>query len=528
MKLKTLLFLLMFAPMTVVFGQQKSNDVRINWSDVNDGKTRYANVDDFYETSNGYFATKSIVKGIFRADYYLDKYDDKLNFVSTLEISGMYDDDRDYEQMVEAGGDLYIFSSLLDKASNKKTIYFETVNTANNSFNNDKVKITTITVDKKSQWISFNVYKSPNENNILVTVDYPYKKDESEKIGLFVFNNEMEQIWSQEDYELEHDDKKFRIKNYLLSDASDVYLMGYEYISRKEAKENNEIAHLDFELICFTENGESVATFPIEMKDIFVNDYTVEIGKDGLLYGGGFYSNVGNGHSDGAFVFAVNPKTENLTMFNKKEFDLDFLKEGNSEKVQDKMDKKDKKGKDIVVYNLLVDDVVYGDDGSIKIIGEQYHYYQTCTTDSKGNTRCTDHYVYNDIIVVNINDKDEMDWITKIPKRQHTINDGGIYSSYVLAENQGELYFIFNDNLLNYTEFDEAKGYKNMNLKKKLGVVAVSKISTEGEMTREIIYTLAEDPAYLKPYIGTQISDNEIIVFARLTKGFKIGSILLE
>lgn len=519
----------------LTYSQTKSKNIKIKWAEQTKSKSRFADVSRFFRIKDDYFAYKIERKGLFSPIVpFLEKYDSDLNYLnnSVLPKKG-FPDGRLYEGILDVDDKVYIFSSKLDKATNSKTIFFQTLNPESNKLNNDITKITSIKADKKAKRISYDIYRSEDEKKMLVIVHYPFftMKETREAFGMFVFDGDMKKVWEIEKYEMKYTDKEFSIDQFIVSTEGNVYMMGSKWVKRSEAKKTTKKgkAHDAFELTTFTENGKTIRSFPISFEGHFINDFDMTVNKEGNLAGAGFYSKSNAGFGDGAFIFAINPEDGELVAFKNKEFSVEFLKEGKKLAYQKKIDKKSKKGKDLELPNLEVREIVPCEDGSYRLIGEQYRFYTTTHFDSNGNVRTTNHYVYGDIVVVHIDADQEITWISKIPKYQHSTNDGGFFSSYALCEYKGKMVFIFNDHIDNLIAFKEKKGYKNYTLKKKKGAVVGASVSRDGKTERELIYSLEEDQAYLRPKAGMQITDNELVVFARLKKkGYKIGRITLK
>lgn len=84
---------------------------------------------------------------------------------------------------------------------------------------------------------------------------------------------------------------------------------------------------------------------------------------------------------------------------------------------------------------------------------EQYFVQVRSSYDSRtGQSTNTYYYYYNDIIVYKIDKNGEFKWFKKIPKHQVSTNDGGPFSSFESIINDGQIHFIFNDNVRNYSD----------------------------------------------------------------------------
>lgn len=93
--------------------------------------------------------------------------------------------------------------------------------------------------------------------------------------------------------------------------------------------------------------------------------------------------------------------------------------------------KAEKKDEELELPEFVLHDIIHRDDGGAVLIAEQYFMRVVTTTSSTPNggtvTTTTYHYYYNDVVVVNI-DPQGYRLATKVPKRQHSVNDNGVFS----------------------------------------------------------------------------------------------------
>ena len=123
-----------------------------------------------------------------------------------------------------------------------------------------------------------------------------------------------------------------------------------------------------------------------------------------------------------------------------------------SEKEKRKIEKKQNEDQDIPglyeykiqkVYTLL-------DSSVIAILEQNFIETQTYTDPRTGYVSTRNIYHYNDIIVLKIKNKNELDWIEIIPKKQASVNDKGFYSSFSSILRDSSLVLFFNDDLSSY------------------------------------------------------------------------------
>lgn len=170
-------------------------------------------------------------------------------------------------------------------------------------------------------------------------------------------------------------------------------------------------------------------------------------------------------------------------------------------------------------------------DGGIVVVMEQYYVVVTTYTDSKGNTRTTYTYYYNDLITYRVQNDGEFEWINKINKSQVSTNDGGFYSSIggYFADEKFVMYF--NDNNKNYSEngsFVKPSGKTRIysaSMRKKTNCVAKVEIDLKsGEFSRERYTSREETSALAVPKrFQADYTNNELFMYFIYGKKEKFG-----
>jgi hypothetical protein len=130
-------------------------------------------------------------------------------------------------------------------------------------------------------------------------------------------------------------------------------------------------------------------------------------------------------------------------------------------------------------------------------------------------TYTTNHYYYNDVIAVKVDPKGNIEWAEKIAKRQHTIEDGGFYSSYTLAIVKGRICFIFNDNPKNLT-YDGVGKVANYRGRAESVVTLVS-LDQSGKQTRQPLF-FGDMEVIARPKVCEQITSRDVIMFGQRKK----------
>ena len=147
-------------------------------------------------------------------------------------------------------------------------------------------------------------------------------------------------------------------------------------------------------------------------------------------------------------------------------------------------------------------------------------------TNSNGSTSTTYHYIYGNIAVINVNPDGTIDWNIKIPKYQHTVNDNGMWSSYMRFVRNDGIYFIYNDHLENLTR-KEGKIFGSP-LVGKNAVITVTKVGLDGSMQRFYLSKYIDDKLIAIPKKSAQVNATEAYMQFFIRKGRKHQDVILS
>lgn len=373
------------------------------------------------------------------------------------------------ENIIWVGNHLYLFYSIWDKPNKVEQLFVQEIDFKNCKFIGKAKRI--IDVNGKLTGMSiggigfwsfgtvnkFSFFKSFDENKILIQCrKKPKKKSDAinhDKIGMYVFDANMDKIVGNE-VEMPYTEKKMNNLDYHLNSEGTPYILAkvYNDNTTKESKKKgkNKFANYHIELLKVDIPANKITTTKVAVKDYFIKSIWLYDGADNNMYFSGFFSNKTDGKeipnyekSDGIFLIKADKNGGLLSeTFHKiPEEVLNQYRRGNENKKSEKKKKKKAKSE---FSSLKLRNLVRQKDGSCIIVGEQY--YITAHRTSKGATYYTYHY--NDILVTKINEKGELEWIKKLPKRQvGRVGKGGMGFKY-LNRNDNH-YFFFLDNVKN-------------------------------------------------------------------------------
>ena len=332
---------------------------------------------------------------------------------------------------------------------------------------------------------------------------------------MHVFDKEIEEVWSNE-ITIPYSDELFSLQNYKVANTGDVFILGKLYQDKvRESRKGK--PNFNYYILSYSYKENELDKIPVVIDGKFLTDMKIGINENNEVICGGFYSDEGTYSIKGSYFLRIDTESKKILSKSFKEFGIDFITQNMSDRQEKKAKKKKAKGKNVELFQYDLSDFVLREDGGVVLVGEQYYVRVSSYTDANGNTRTTYTYYYNDIIVININPKGQIEWAEKIPKRQVSSNDGGFYSSYALMVLEDKLYFVFNDNIKNLVITKNNQRVHNFS-RGKNSVVTLVEMDSDGRYVREALFSGDETDIITRPKVCRQISDNEMIVFGQRKK----------
>ncbi|MBK6883084.1 MAG: hypothetical protein IPH05_09115 [Flavobacteriales bacterium] len=437
-------------------------------------------------------------------------------------------DDHALETVQVLDDRILVFSSYFDKKADINTLFVRSFSEAGFAPMGRMQRVAVMAAEGRRAG-SFSVRISPDERMILVDQQLPYEKEGRERFKLSVFDRDLTPMWERS-VDLPYLDSEFAVVETRVTNDGAVIMIGNKYAEKRAAKElrKDGKATYTYHVLTYQNDGSEPEDNPIDIADKFLQDLTLNIGDEGEILCGGFYGKKGSFAVSGTFFLKLDQNTKQVTHSSFKEFDADFITQYMTEKEEAKASKRaDKKGEEIELYNYELRDIVRRTDGGAVMVGEQYRFYVTTTTTSSPNggttTTTTYHYIYNDIIVVNVDPSGEIEWAAKVPKRQHSTNDGGRYSSYAMVVKEDNIYLLFNDSGKNLflTPGDKVEPFrygKDM-------LITLATINGDGKVSREALLAQEKREAMTRPKAGVQIGDDRLFIYANWRKDHQYGTV---
>lgn len=153
--------------------------------------------------------------------------------------------------------------------------------------------------------------------------------------------------------------------------------------------------------------------------------------------------------------------------------------------------------------NFMIQDLVVKNDGGMVIIAESsarivrsnfagpglYGFGYGTMTD----TRYTEYY-YGNILLLDINADQSLNWYSSVPKWQRSVDDFGLYSSYCLLNTGADLSFVYNEM--------QQRGFK----------INAATVDLNGRQELKVINTQTKSDIKWIPKMGQQTRATEMVI----------------
>lgn len=369
------------------------------------------------------------------------------------------EDKGDFQTVMDLNGKAVAFYTVKDKAFAQRISLTGIIAEKPVLVGSDKDNITndvgfkgTHGFDAGGRINKFVFKKSFDGTKLLVLFRVKTANDKADKIGISVYDSNLKLLWSRK-VRLPYASKRIENEDFAIDNEGSFYMTASVFNTGAEEKDKLENTYRT-EVFKIKENPKDIVKSTIELPGKSVMDAILGLDKQGKVRVSGFYVNNDNKiEASGLFSASLNNEgvvssvTKNDIPANTLEQYALKREERINEGTQDEKDKKD-------FENLKVNDVIYNQDGSAVILGEQ-RYVEAFTTSSSSGSRTTYKYYYRDVIASKITSDGTVVWFHRLPKYQ--IGARGKKSmSYLNFKNSGKHYLFHIDDFTNLKRsFDE-------------------------------------------------------------------------
>ena len=513
------------------FSQESTLPAQIVWGeDIKEPSGTYLS-DVITLGDDGIFAirrgSKNGLSGV--EELILERYSSKMNLRKANKLKLKYKSKKlAFEDMLYWKGNLHLLTSFNNKKTKMNYLFVESISTKSLNQRGNIKMIAEIPGRSTTNIGSFDYSFSRDSSKLLIYNELPYKKNDPERFAFTVYNDQFEVIWEQ-DISLPYPDGKFTVEDYRIDNNGNVFLLGvlYQDGSRRRRKGKPNYKYV---ILSYDGTGNNQKEFQIDLKDKFITDLTFRPNNKGHLICSGFYSEKNSYSVKGTYYLKIDTETNAVLAQNSKAFEFEFLTEHLSDRKKNKAKRAALEGdakSGAELYEFDLDKLILRSDGGALLVAEQYYVYERSFdnfgtfNNPYGRSRIDYYYNYNDIIVVNIQPTGEIEWVTRIPKKQNTVNDGGYYSSYAMSIVRDKLFFVFNDNEKNFNG-EQGKIY---NFNGKNSIIALAEIRKDGTSKIHPLANNKDLGIIARPKRCKQSAKKQMVLYGERGRNFKFANL---
>jgi hypothetical protein len=354
-------------------------------------------------------------------------------------------------------------------------------------------------------------YQWSDNDSILMLVGHPEleSKKDNEAIEFNVIDYNYDVLYECR-IELDFQDRYFKIMSYKITNSGKIWMLGYKMPNRRKGeKVKKDQSNETYYLYVYDVDKEELIEYDLGLKDKYITNIDMRTdfeNNKAVIYG--IYSDAAFNAMAGSFYLSLDQIKVEVTKEKFNPFDKEFVKLMSNKK-SDK--KKVEKGEQEEIENkkVVLKEIVRKDDGGHLVVFENYRYWRQTYYRQNGSTQTTDYYQYNEIFVQNYTPDGDVIWTAFIPKKQHSTNDDGRYSGFLLLVNGNKLHFIYNDHIKNEERWgtDEEQKVVGFLSRKKLNLAMVT-LSEDGDLSYKVLMPTVVEKFTICPRESKMIGKN--------------------
>jgi hypothetical protein len=478
----------------------------------------------YLETESSYLYPRS--KASFVTNYnakvvpYITMYDQDLNLISSNEIKLDESETRfnfRLEDVIMIEDNLILFTSLYEQ-KDKKRDCFMTVLNIDGSSKSQTIELGKIMQSNPNNSNFFTITASQNNKSFLVHLNQNYINYQNAKIHYRLFDKNAIMLWDKE-IELPYTGKNINLSNYVIDENYNLFFFGsvFDFVE-KDKKSSVELGEIGEHSVFKLENKSTqFSMIPIKMNEkqrpIY---YNLSI-KNNMANLYGFYKEGETIDAKGVCVFNIDLSKEKVLSKDVKAFSNELT-------TFFEINKKEFKSNKFIRFEVR--DIIYNSDGGYTFISEYFDTYNTFSSNN-GVVNITNHFLYLDILITNVDSKGKIKWITRVPKKQYVLDTFDTRISYNYVSINNTIYIVYLDakkNLPLYASNPQIDLSKIKNVIVGFPTTSILvKVSSNGEFSKEPIVDKTEKRDFLITQ-NSILRGKEIIFLVHKKKySFKLG-----
>ncbi|GIV42057.1 MAG: hypothetical protein KatS3mg034_1367 [Vicingaceae bacterium] len=468
--------------------------------------------DDLHENSDGNFLTSTGESEKYLYCWFKDN--------NTIKLIGL-DKENHYSKTTlfehKSGGFLRFHSAIMyrqnqlllysEQTKTTQKIYLSLINDQGQLLRSMLLQNIELPDRRSSADVFFSI--SPAGNFLTFAVKNARNSDSSD-ILLIQYDENINLLWEHY-WKYDENPSNFHLIALQTNNDGNVFLLG-----QSNTKEQSRMFSLPYTLVAYDHVNKKMNEWMIQLDE--ENIFEIQMLIDGMsnVYIAGTYTKNNKSRIRGIFALRLDYPDYALKYSVKYDWDPSQLIRWFGES----------KTKDPGIEDLHIIYALPGKQKELFFFVEQQKEYEQCYTDFRtGLLYCNRHYMFGTILSTAIDSNGTIIYQTPFVKRQETMNDGGIYSSFALIPYKDSFFLLYNDHEKN---IDRLSNPKAMNALRTMAPY-LYKLDAEGSKKIYRMFKPGKGSYYWMPYTAVNIAPGKI-VFKAIKYGnrFKIGVLEID
>lgn len=375
-------------------------------------------------------------------------------------------------------GKLVVFLS--ETENNMERFYYQIYNTSCLP-ESEAVLVTEFEVEEKKRDRGYFQYTLSEDKKFMV-LEYAKreKKTKTDKRAFKVLNSDLELV-----QEGEFEATSAHVKNSLLASNGD-YLIGIG-INKVNEKGREKSSLQSFRILHFS-NG-TVTTREVDFEEKAYYGFKFYAQGNVFVLFGAYYSKESVGYKASYYDIVKQEEIKSIVCTEQSK-----------------------------LQRPVIRDIFLDEDDGLVVLMEEYQEKMVTRQSSNGSITTSYNYYFNTACVIKMKHDGDPEWMAYIPKRQFSVNDGGILSSLSGYHKDGKYCLYFNDRVVNYDEkgaFNNPEKLEFGGYRKKKNVIAKVEIDLkDGTLSRNVFLKWEEKPLFAAPsYFAVDYLRQELVVY---------------
>ncbi|MCC5920255.1 MAG: hypothetical protein JJU23_06200 [Cyclobacteriaceae bacterium] len=414
---------------------------------------------NFYALQRPYRAVRNDIIGGLKTFHFARFSINDLELIENYPIDLSHEGDtRVFEFVATVKDQMYVFSSFLNRNTQTVSLFAERINRDLLSLSGNLQLVTSIDYSQISRFrrrYHFDHSISADGTKIVISYELRNRRGNTLASGIRLVDDQFNELLRFEEQVPVVGNEFFRPHDLIATNEGDLLILGKMYPNRKAHENTTQLKRRDiysririewrypnyhYQAYHIKTNGE-INAYSFKDLDYFISDLVITPHTDGTLKMAGLYANKRSIDVRGIFSGDLNLNSQLLQNLKYNDLDFDFISLGLSENQKRRLERTYNRNRDRSRTYYELDDIVFYKDGGFALVTQPF-----LKDFNKGRFAEPSEYrfEYRDIWVIKHDKDGNIDWTTKVFKRQFYEDYNHEYLSYAMSFDNETLRFSYN------------------------------------------------------------------------------------